>query len=163
MSLCLFSDRNIDKNLRSLPASSIKLVVESLLDLLPEESAPAVIVVKQERPASRIPNGKVDAERSTYDPGMMYLLELATILTLRDQGTLEATGERLLASLQAFVRDAKNIHSLALSRIIYYLLNLLRLSHVSSRMISKGTHLTNMTAGTTFHASASYPPRYLWV
>ncbi|EAU37045.1 conserved hypothetical protein [Aspergillus terreus NIH2624] len=116
-------------NIKSLPASSIKLVVESLLDLLPEESAPAVIVVKQERPASRIPNGKVDAERSTYDPGMMYLLELATILTLRDQGTLEATGERLLASLQAFVRDAKNIHSLALSRIIYYLLNLLRLSH----------------------------------
>lgn len=139
------ADYNIDEGLRSLPASSVKLVVESLLDLLPEESAPAVIVVKQERPASRVANGKVDAERSTYDPGMIYLLELATILTLRDQGTLEATGERLLTSLQAFVRDAKNIHSLALSRIIYYLLNLLRLSHVSSRVVSKISHLTNMT------------------
>ncbi|KAL4890207.1 hypothetical protein BDV59DRAFT_185042 [Aspergillus ambiguus] len=120
---------NILTNIKSLPSSSVKLVVEALLDLLPEESAPAVIVVKPERPASRISNGKADVERSTYDPGMMYLLELATILTLRDQGTLEVLGERLLASLQAFIRDAKNIHSLALSRIIHYLFNLLRLSH----------------------------------
>lgn len=111
----------------------MSLIVEALLAQMPEESAPAVIVVKPERPSagSRASNGRTDGGKSNYDPGMMYLLELATILTLRDSQTLEALGERLLTTLQAFIRDARNIHSLALSRIIHYLLNLLlRLSHV---------------------------------
>lgn len=61
---------------------------------------------------------------------MIYLLELATILSLRDQKTLETVGEALSTSLQGFIRDARNLHPLALSRIITYLLSLLRLSHV---------------------------------
>lgn len=148
---------------RSLPTSSVKLVVETLLDLLPEESAPAVIVVKPERPtSSRATNGRAETEKSNYDPGVIYLLELATILTLRDSQTLELLGERLLTSLQAFIRDAKNLHSLALSRIIYYLLNLLRLSHVCL------THLYHLAVadtflGAAFHASAGHSPWYLWV
>ena len=62
---------------------------------------------------------------------MIYLLELATILTLRDQETLEILGDTLGTFLQTFVRDARNLHPLALSRIVYYLLDLLRLGHVS--------------------------------
>ncbi|KAF7591223.1 GDP/GTP exchange factor for ARF [Aspergillus hancockii] len=115
-------------NIKSLPLSTVKSVVEVALAQLPEESAPAVIVVKSERPP-RSANGRPGAHRSSYDPGMMYLLELATILTLRDRATLEAVGESLLTSLQSFMRDARNLHSLALSRVVYYLLNLLRLSH----------------------------------
>ncbi|THC97888.1 hypothetical protein EYZ11_002639 [Aspergillus tanneri] len=108
-------------NIKSLPLELVSTVVDSLLVLLPEESAPAVIVVKSERlsPSSRLPNGKADARQSNYDPGMMYLLELATIITLRDAKTLETLGERLLTTLQAFIRDARNLHSLALSRIDY--------------------------------------------
>ncbi|GLB02791.1 GDP/GTP exchange factor for ARF [Aspergillus tubingensis] len=125
------STADILANIKSLPLETVTLVVEALLAQMPEESAPAVIVVKPERPSagSRASNGRTDGSRSNYDPGMMYLLELATILTLRDSQTLEALGERLLTTLQAFIRDARNIHSLALSRIIHYLLNLLRLSH----------------------------------
>ncbi|KAE8146240.1 hypothetical protein BDV25DRAFT_54439 [Aspergillus avenaceus] len=122
------SINDILSNIKSLSLSTITMVVEASLAQLPEESAPAVIVVKSERP-SRSVNGRVDPSKSNYDPRMMYLLELATILTLRDHTTLEAVGETLLSSLQAFVRDAKNLHSLALSRIIYYLLNLLRVGH----------------------------------
>ncbi|KKK17342.1 hypothetical protein AOCH_003396 [Aspergillus ochraceoroseus] len=118
-------------NIRSLPLQSVAVLVESLLAQLPEESAPAVIVVKPERPlpSSRASNVKLDPSRIQYDPGMMYLLELATILTLRDQQTIETLGERLLSALQGFIRDARNLHSLALSRVTSYLLNLLRLSH----------------------------------
>jgi brefeldin A-resistance guanine nucleotide exchange factor 1 len=107
------------------------MIVESLLAQLPEESAPAVIVVKPERPLplSRA-NAKPITSRNQYDPGMMYLLELAAILTLRDHQTIENLGEGLLASLQGFIRDARNLHTLALSRVTTYLLNLLRLSHV---------------------------------
>ncbi|KAG2025533.1 hypothetical protein GB937_002789 [Aspergillus fischeri] len=123
-------------NIKSLPLSSITLVVGSLMAELPEETTPAVIVVKPERPipSPRSPNGRAVAQKSHYDPKMMYYLELATVLTLRDQGTIEALGERLATMLQAFIRDATNLHSLALSRIVSYLFNLLRLSHDQSFM-----------------------------
>ncbi|KAF4265038.1 hypothetical protein KXV68_004077 [Aspergillus fumigatus] len=123
-------------NIKSLPLSSITRVVESLMAELPEETTPAVIVVKPERPipSPRSPNGRTVTQKSNYDPKMIYYLELATVLTLRDQGTIEALGERLATVLQAFIRDATNLHSLALSRIVSYLFNLLRLSHDQSFM-----------------------------
>ncbi|KAI9376339.1 hypothetical protein BJX61DRAFT_538871 [Aspergillus egyptiacus] len=128
VSACSIDD--LLSNIKSLPLESVKMVVESLLAQLPEESAPAVIVVKPERPLpSSRGSAKSSINGSLYDPGIIYLLELAAILTLRDQQTIESMGEGLLASLQGFVRDARNLHSLALSRVITYLLNLLRLSH----------------------------------
>lgn len=101
---------------------------------LPEDNIPAVIVVKPERPSpvSRNSNTRVDPNQPKYDPAMIFILELVTVLTLRDANTLEALGETLATTLQNLVRDAKNLHPLTVSRIVSYLLNLLRLSHVSS-------------------------------
>jgi brefeldin A-resistance guanine nucleotide exchange factor 1 len=128
VSACSIND--LLSNIRSLPLKTVTKIVESLLAQLPEESAPAVIVVKPERPLpSTRANARPDTSRGQYEPGMMYLLELAAILTLRDRQTIESLGEGLLASLQGFIRDARNLHSLALSRVTTYLLNLLRLSH----------------------------------
>ncbi|KAL3472092.1 hypothetical protein BJX99DRAFT_11435 [Aspergillus californicus] len=128
VSACSIDD--LLSNFKSLPLESVTTIVDSLLAQLPEESAPAVIVVKPERPLpSSRANARSSASGSIYDPGMMYLLELAAILTLRDHQTIESLGEGLLASLQGFIRDAGNLHSLALSRVTTYLLNLLRLSH----------------------------------
>lgn len=61
---------------------------------------------------------------------MIFLLELATVLTLRDDKTLGSLGESLATTLQTLTRDAKNLHPLTVSRIVSYLFNLLRLSHV---------------------------------
>jgi brefeldin A-resistance guanine nucleotide exchange factor 1 len=61
---------------------------------------------------------------------MIFVLELATVLALRDDKTLEVLGENLATTLQTLVRDAKNLHPLTVSRVVSYLLNLLRLSHV---------------------------------
>lgn len=129
---CPYANGTNRCHFRSLPTSSVALLVESLLAQLPEETAPAVIVVKPERPPnpSRLANGKVDPNRPSYDPSMIYILELATILTLRDRETLETLGEGLSIALQSFIRDARNVHPLALSRVVYYLLEQLRLSHV---------------------------------
>ncbi|KAL5051851.1 hypothetical protein BDW71DRAFT_1418 [Aspergillus fruticulosus] len=128
VSACSIND--LLSNIRSLSLETVMKIVESLLAQLPEESAPAVIVVKPERPLpSTRANARLDTSRGQYEPGMMYLLELAAILTLRDQQTIGSLGEGLLASLQGFIRDARNLHSLALSRVTIYLLNLLRLSH----------------------------------
>ncbi|KAL3464216.1 hypothetical protein BJX64DRAFT_99281 [Aspergillus heterothallicus] len=128
VSACSIGD--LLSNIRSLPIESVTMIVDALLTQLPEESAPAVMVVKPERPLPSLrANSKTGTSTNQYDPGMMYLLELAAILTLRDSQTIESLGEGLLASLQGFVRDAQNLHSLALSRVTTYLLNLLRLSH----------------------------------
>ncbi|KAL2864685.1 Sec7 domain-containing protein [Aspergillus lucknowensis] len=128
VSTCSIGD--LLSNIRSLPLRSVTTIVETILAQLPEESAPAVIVVKPERPLpSTRANAKPGTSTSQYDPGMMYLLELAAILTLRDSQTIESLGEGLLASLQGFIRDAQNLHFLALSRVTTYLLSLLRLSY----------------------------------
>ncbi|KAJ5932311.1 hypothetical protein N7516_006800 [Penicillium verrucosum] len=118
-------------NIKSLPLSSLEMLVDALLSLLPEENAPAVIVVKSERPAptSRTANNRADPNQPKYDPSMIFVLELATVLTLRDEKTLEVLGENLATTLQTLVRDAKNLHPLTVSRVVSYLLNLLRLSH----------------------------------
>ncbi|KKZ67911.1 hypothetical protein EMCG_06440 [[Emmonsia] crescens] len=114
-------------NISLMPVESIVSLVNTLLSDLPDTS-PAVIVVKPERPppnSSRQPNSKADPNRPSYDPGMIYVLELATILTLRDQDTIRELGESLTGALQNIVRDFKGFHSLAVSRAISYLLNLL--------------------------------------
>ena len=121
-----------------MPHSSVVYLVNSLLSELPETS-PVVIVVKPERPISnpgRSSSSKIDASNVSYNPGIVYVLELATILTLRDEKTIQDLGESLTASLQNVVRDAKNLHPLAVSRAVYYLLNLLRLSYVGLRFLS---------------------------
>ncbi|CAG8270358.1 unnamed protein product [Penicillium olsonii] len=121
---------DILSNIKTLPLASLETLVEVLLSLLPEENAPAVIVVKSERPTptSRIGN-RADPNQPKYDPSMIFVLELATVLTLRDDKTLEVLGENLATTLQTLLRDAKNLHPLSVSRVVSYLLNLLRLSH----------------------------------
>ena len=107
------------------------MLVEALLSQLPEETAPSVIVVKPERPAhNKQSSERASSDKLNYDPGMIYVLEMATVLTLQEQSTMETLGESLASSLQTLIRDAGNLHPLAMSRIIYYLLSLLRLSHV---------------------------------
>lgn len=117
-----------------MPIASLEALVNSLLSELPEETSPAVIVVKPERPVSnagRHMRSRADPNMPVYNPGIVYVLELATILTLRDDESIGELGENLTASLQNIVRDSKNLHPLVTSRAVYYFLNLLRRSYVS--------------------------------
>ncbi|KAK2792707.1 GDP/GTP exchange factor for ARF [Onygenales sp. PD_12] len=114
-------------NISFMPLESIMYLVNTLLSGLPDTS-PAVIVVKPERPppnTSRPSSSKANPNRPTYNPGTVYVLELATILTLRDQDTIRELGESLTSSLQNIVRDFKSFHPLVVSRAISYLLKLL--------------------------------------
>ncbi|OKL56153.1 hypothetical protein UA08_08477 [Talaromyces atroroseus] len=107
-------------NLISLPQPSLSNLVDALLFELPEENASAVIVVKSERPSSggpRPPSAKGDLTSPGYNPA------------IRDSETIECVGENLASSLQGIIRDARNVHPLIVSRVLYYLLNLLRLSY----------------------------------
>lgn len=92
-----------------------------------------VIVVKPDRPnpAPIRTNGNRSSSKGLlYDPSVVYLLELATIIALRDDETIAAVGEVVADALQNVVRDAANTHPLVVSRAVFYLLHLLNASQV---------------------------------
>jgi brefeldin A-resistance guanine nucleotide exchange factor 1 len=125
------SDRVLE-NIFRLPTESVQLVVAAILSQLPEEPSP-IVVVKPERPMSmsnRHDSPRPSRSTAAYNPSTVFLLEFATTLTLRDEETVAAAGESLTASLQTAIRDASNLHPLTSSRIVHYLLELLRTAFV---------------------------------
>ena len=94
-----------------------------------------VIVVKPEvgSPNSVKLNGRGTSSAVAYDPSVVYILELATLLAIRDETTSAAVGREVAEALQNVVRDANNTHPLTLSRAIFYLLYLLKIGHVYFR------------------------------
>ena len=118
----------------ALPVELVGNLVSTILSQLPEDTSP-IVVVKPDRsaPSSSRPNGHRRTNLGlSYNPSIVFLYELATILTTRDNETLSAAGEKLTSSLQTSARDASNIHPVAATRIVHYLLEMLRLSSVST-------------------------------
>lgn len=106
-------------------------LVQALLNFLPEQSSPAVIVVKpdQPRPTPIRTNG---ARKKTvglsYDPSIVFVLEMATIMATRDPESVAMMGQQVAEALQNIVRDSSNIHPLVFSRAVYYLFHMLEAS-----------------------------------
>ena len=122
------------KNARKIPSSALQWLLSSLLARLPEESSPVVIVVKPAMPArtSIRPEGdRINSDIPSYDPATVYVLELATIIALRDRDTIGAFGKDVFEALHNVIRNAASIHPVVVSRAVFYLLSLLCISHVS--------------------------------
>lgn len=116
-----------------LPVEALKLFVDALLEKLPQNSTPQVIVVKPEMPAPtpiRANGQRAKPISLTYDPSLVFVLEFVTILVARDDSTMKAMGKEVADALQTVIRDAPHVHPVTLSRAVYYLLSFLRASHV---------------------------------
>lgn len=119
---------------RQMPPNALQSLLSALLAQLPEESSPVVIVVKPALPAHSTtkPNGhRVSSNSPGYDPSMVYVLELATIIALRDQETIRTLGKDVVEALHNAIRNAASSHPLIVSRAVFYLLHILAVSHVS--------------------------------
>ncbi|KAH9810480.1 GEA2-GDP/GTP exchange factor for ARF [Teratosphaeria destructans] len=122
-------------NVSELSLDSLRSLTDSLLSHLPEQESPRVISVKPDIPAPTPLRGNgqklsQNAEpQPVYDPAVVYVLELATILALRDEETITALGPDVSEALQAVIGDAEHLHPVALSRTVFYLLALLRASN----------------------------------
>ena len=115
-----------------MPVESLKPLVNALLSQLPDDPSSIVISVKSEADNSNLTNGQRPAANGpVYDPSMVYILELCTVLALRDEETIAALGADVAEALQNVMRNQKSWHSIMTSRTIYYLLNLLHASYVS--------------------------------
>ena len=131
---------------RNLPSEVLEIVGHGILAHLPQDPSSVVIVVKSDIPSPVRPK-PIGRRQSSggpdYDPSVVFLLELVTILTMRDETTISALGQDVAEVLQRFVRDPSQVHSLIVSRSVFYLLNLLNASNVSSRFIIQNRPLTS--------------------
>jgi brefeldin A-resistance guanine nucleotide exchange factor 1 len=111
----------------------LRSIIDTLLSQIPEDSSPRVIVVKPELPPTspRTSGTRRKANSPVYDPTLVFVLELATILTLRDEESVRELGKDVAGALQSVIRNASNVHFVAISRVVFYLLSLLRESDVS--------------------------------
>jgi brefeldin A-resistance guanine nucleotide exchange factor 1 len=128
---CHFED--ILANISQLPVETLRSLLMSLLAQIPEDGSPRVIVVKPELPnaATARANGS-KSKRPTYDPSLVFVLELATVLALRDEETVRELAKDVIDSLTSVIRDASRLHSVVIARSVYYLLSLLKASNVST-------------------------------
>ena len=115
-----------------MPVDGLKPLVYALLSQLPDDPTSVVISVKSESDNNAPINGqRAPSNGPVYDPSMVYLLELCTVLALRDDETITALGADVAEALQNVIRNSSSWHYIMTSRTIYYLLNLLHASYVS--------------------------------
>lgn len=108
--------------------------MDALLDQIPEDSGSGVVItVKSDNVP---PNSPALAQKPRnnvlYDPSLVYILELSTILALRDDHTVQLLGKRVVDALQAILRDISSYHPITVSRTTFYSFRLLQASYVSS-------------------------------
>jgi brefeldin A-resistance guanine nucleotide exchange factor 1 len=117
----------------NMPIDSLKHLVAALLAQLPDDPSSIGFSVKSENDEPAPTNGQsTKSGGPLYDPAMVYLLELCTVLALRDQETVAALGADVAEALQNVLRHAASYHFITISRTLFYLLHLLHASYVSS-------------------------------
>lgn len=120
---CLMGD--IFANVVNMPIESLQHLVEALLAQLPDDPSSIGFSVKSENDAPAPSNGQSSKSGPLYDPAMVYILELCTVLALRDQETVEALGADVAEALQNVLRHAASYHFIMISRTLLYQLHLL--------------------------------------
>ncbi|KAL7785255.1 hypothetical protein V8C37DRAFT_394436 [Trichoderma ceciliae] len=115
---------NIDKvlnNISKLPTARIDILVQALLDQLPQNDHSAVIGVKQDNVTVSSTNGPISSRSlPSYDPTTPFILELCTILTIRDGGCTANTAKQVLDAVHSILRDYGQWHGVAISRAAFY-------------------------------------------
>lgn len=115
----------------NLPIDTLKPLVQALLSQVPDDPSSIVIIPKTENEPSAQSNGQRPIKGPMYDPSLVYVLELCTVLALRDEETVSALGSDIAEALQNIMRNQKSWHAILTSRTIFYILNLLHASYVS--------------------------------
>ena len=133
--LYILRQANLNSN---MPVQSLKFLIQSLLSQLPDDPSSVVITVKSDTDAVSPPrNGpRPISNGPLYDPAMVYILELCTVLALRDSETINVLGADVAEALQNVMRNASNYHHIMVSRTMYYVLHLLHLSYVSNNPLT---------------------------
>lgn len=128
-------------SISNMPMGSLTALVQALLGQLPDDPSAVVFSVKPEIDPP-VPPHSPKPVQPLYDPAVVYLLELCTVLTLRDKETVAALGADVAEALQNVLRHATSYHFIMISRTLFYLLNLLHASYVSFHVATGRAFLT---------------------
>lgn len=117
----------------NLPDESLESLVDALLEQIPEDSgSEALITVKANNvPPTSPALAQKPASPIAYDPGLVYILELSTVMALRDEHSVRLLGKRVMNALHAILRDTSHHHAIIVARSTFYLFKLLQASYVS--------------------------------
>lgn len=157
---------------RNLPDESLEALVDALLEQIPEDAgSEAVITVKADNlPPSSPALAQKPSAPVTYDPGLVYILELSTVLTLRDDHAVHLLGKRVINAHQAILRDLSHHHAIIIARTTFYLFRLLQASYVSSSKYDRSKEDKAQLDDQEFdfirvpvllHSVSSFPPEML--
>ena len=119
---------------RQMPPETLQSFLQALLKHLPEPSSPVVLAARPDQPRPipiRTDNHRNNSRGQAYNPSVAFILELSVIVVTRDVRSVALMGEAVADALHNVVRDARNVHSLVLSRAVFYLLYLLNASQAS--------------------------------
>lgn len=119
-------------NIVNLPVETLEPLVQALMSQLPDE--PIADDASEKDEAVSQSNGQ--KERTTqgpvYSPAYVYVLELSTVLALRDTETVNVLGSSIADALQAVLRDNTFYHQTMVGRVVFYLFCLLKKSYDST-------------------------------
>lgn len=115
-------------NIMNLPVDALQPIIHALLSEIPEDPSLTIIAIS-DGPSANSNEPKTINDGPEYDPAFVYILELCTVLALRDNETLQALGSTVSEVLQNVVRDSANHHSTVVGRVVFYLFILLHASY----------------------------------
>lgn len=115
----------------------------ALLSQLPEDESSTIVSVKTETTPTSSTNGQ-RSDSPTYDPVVVYVLELCTVIAIRDYDTVQRFGSEVADALQNVTRFSAYHHQTTVSRVVLYLFTLLCHSYV--RVLSFSPTQSSLTA-----------------
>ncbi|KAL2885680.1 Sec7 domain-containing protein [Ceratocystis lukuohia] len=121
--------QDIFTNIQNMDPNALAKFIDMLLRHLPEGSPAVINVMADQPPASPVNGQNPTSSEPTYDPSILYILELCTIFVLKDDETVGILGRPVADSLFSILRDAKSNHSIVVSRCALHLFELLRASY----------------------------------
>ncbi|KAL5601338.1 uncharacterized protein BROUX77_005587 [Berkeleyomyces rouxiae] len=122
--------QDIFTNIQNMDLEVLAKLVNVLLQHLPEPSPAVINVLPDQPPVSPVHGPSTGAAAEpTYDPSILYILELCTVLALRNDDSIAAFGRPVADALFSVLRDAKSNHSIAISRCALYLFRVLQASY----------------------------------
>ena len=126
---CFIGD--IFANIMELPVGTTESLVAALLSQVPEEPVTDDASEKDNAAVSIPTNGhKLNQPQGPqYDPALVYLLELSTVLAMRDANSVDALGKQVAGALQSVLRDSHSYHPTIVGRVVFYLFSLLEKSY----------------------------------
>ena len=143
--------------LRNLQPEFSQYLVAALLSQLPDDPSSTIIAVKSDSNAAAVNGQKNLGDGPIYDPALVYILELCTVLSLKDENSIRQSGAEVSEALQNVMRDSANYHPTLIARAVFYLLSLLHASYVCITEPHPGLGLTKLV-GSLIHKSPSCAP-----